>query len=283
MGSTPHRATAPGWAVSLGEQSGREVTLVNPVQNVTFEGMAPRDLARIRDPDLSLYGGQDPRELPRYTYRDAARATEVPASTIAAWVRGMAYTRPSRARSRGGYVQPVIRRPDAKDARLSFNNLIEINVLRALREVHEVKLATVREAIEQAQKQHGIRRLLISEQLAASGGELFLDRYFTLEDLSHSAQFAMRDLLKQYLARVHMKEPRVEFSPIPRTPAYRDQELISVSPFIAFGRPRILRLGVSTSAIADRVNVGEEKSVIMEDYGLNEMEFAEAVLYEAAA
>ena len=58
--------------------------------------------------DLSLYGGQDPRELPRYTYNEASRATGVPASTIAAWVRGMPYASHTGQKA---FFEPVIRRP----------------------------------------------------------------------------------------------------------------------------------------------------------------------------
>jgi uncharacterized protein (DUF433 family) len=39
---------------------------------------------------------------------------------------------------------------------------------------------------------------------------------------------------------------------------------------------------VSTATIASRVNAGEERASIVEDYGLLEDEFDEAVLYEAA-
>ena len=229
--------------------------------------------------DLSLYGGQDPRELPRYTYNEASRATGVPASTIAAWVRGMPYASHTGQKA---FFEPVIRRPTPRDSRLSFLNLIEAYVLRALRESHNVRVSTVRRAIDIAQQLHGIDRLLASTQLKTSGGELFLDTYFTLETLSPSAQFAMRDLMKLYLKRVHIDDwLESEICPIPKTPEYKDRELISVSPFVAFGRPRIRRVGVSTHAIAERIDVGERREDVMQDYRLTEDEFTEAILYES--
>ena len=82
---------------------------------------------------FSLYGGLDPADVPRYTRVDASRATDVPASTIGVWAHGMAYTTSRGTKSR---YAPVITLPDPHDKRLSFNNLLEVNVLRALRKVH---------------------------------------------------------------------------------------------------------------------------------------------------
>jgi len=45
----------------------------------------------------------------------------------------MAYTTSRGTKSR---YAPVITLPDPHDKRLSFNNLLEVNVLRALRKVH---------------------------------------------------------------------------------------------------------------------------------------------------
>lgn len=69
---------------------------------------------------------------------------------------------------------------------------------------------------------------------------------------------------------------------MPRIPHNRDRELVLVSPLIAFGRPVIGRLGISTEAIADRINAGEDKNAVIEDYGLKEDEFDEALAYESA-
>lgn len=241
-------------------------------------------LVNARALDLSLYGGNDPRNEPRYTYPEAARATGVPVSTIAAWVRGMPYTRPHKGDR--GFVEPVIERPDPEDTRLSFNNLLEAHVLRALRQAPEVvQLSKVREAIKQAQEEHGIDRLLIDPKLRSSGGDLFLDYYIQLVELSKSRQYAMRSILQQYLTRIEVDEDvhRATFFPIPKNPQHSAEKLVRVSPFVAFGNPIIGHIGASTQAIAERYNVGEEASSIMRDYDLTEDEFDEALSYEAAA
>lgn len=233
-----------------------------------------------KKPGFKLYGDVDPAEMPRYTRVDAARATGVPASTVGVWVHGMRFT--SKKGVPGRY-EPVVMLPDANDPRLSFNNLLEVNVLRALREVHEVKLQSVREAMENAKRDHGIDRLLIHPRLTASGGKLFLDYYFQLVDLSNSKQLAMRSILEHSLSRVEVdKDLRAKFFPLPRYMP-RDARPILVSPYVSFGNALIERRGVSTFAIRSRFDAGEEKTSIIADYDLREDEFEEAILYEAAA
>lgn len=238
-------------------------------------------MANLGEPDLALYGDKDPRDLPRYTFADAARAIHVPASTIGTWVRGQHYPVKQGVKR----FHPLLHRPDKKDTRLSFNNLLEAFVLRALRNKHDVSLKNVREAVAIAEEQHNIPRLLITSQLRISGGELLLDSYFQLVHLTKSAQLVMRSMLRDYLARVEFADAPIArgFFPIARHPANRDQELILVSPFIAFGQPVVKRTGVSTFAIADRVNLGEDATAVMQDYGLEQSEFDEAIAYEQYA
>ena len=229
---------------------------------------------------FNLYGGLDPADIPRYTRIDAERATRVPASTVAVWVAGMPYTTGKGVKKR---YEQVIALPDPDDPRLSFNNLIEVFALRALREVHEVKLQSVREAMDNAKRDHGIDRLLIHPNLRSSGGRLFLDYYFQLVDLSNSKQLAMRQILEHSLQRIEIDEQlRTYFFPIPRRMPAETRPIL-VSPYISFGNAVIDRRGVSTYAIRSRFDAGEDKSSIVADYDLTEEEFEEAIRYEAAA
>lgn len=220
---------------------------------------------------------QDLREHPRYTYREVARAADIPVSTVGAWVRGYPYG----VKRGGGSFKAVIQRPDPRDPRLSFNNLLEISVLRALRKTHQIELRYIRQALTMAQHEHGIQRLLISPELRAAPGRLFLRQYGRLLELTMARQLAMEKIFEQFLERVDFS--KAQFFPIERSLGGQGGKLILVTPFVAFGRPIISRVGVSTRAIAERVNAGEERGAIMLDYDLNELEFDEALLYEAAA
>ena len=225
-----------------------------------------------------LYGGVDPRDLPRYSYPEAARATGVPASTIAAWVRGMGYGR----KNDRGFFRPVIERPG--DGRLSFYNLIEVHVLRSLRTKHAVKLNHVREAAEVAETKFNIPKLLLSEQLRFGAGQLFLEQYGKITHLTLSEQLTLGTLLVTYLDRIEFGDGGLpkDFSPLERL-TQTGRKLILVSPTISFGRPIVRRLGITTHAIAERINAGESEQSVSEDYGLEPAELTEALAYESAA
>jgi uncharacterized protein (DUF433 family) len=230
---------------------------------------------------FELYGGKDPRNLPQYSFVEGARATGIPTSTLRAWVVGQGYQR----KDDRGYFVPVIQRPQVEDSRLSFTNLIEAHVLRALRTVHEVQLGRIREAVDVAGEELGIPRLLISPDLRAGAGQLFLDRYTYLLELTKAQQLAMRSVLDQFLSRVEYDKSKLptEFFPFERSPRNFGARLIALSPFISFGRPILRRTGVSTQAVVGRLNAGEPPEAVMADYGLKESELEEAILYESAA
>lgn len=233
-----------------------------------------------RRPDI--YGGRDPVDLPRYSYREASKATDVPATTIASWFRGQVWY----GRSGPGLFRPVLQRPDRRDSRLSFNNLLEVHILRALRRVHAVRLDSVRQAIQRATEEFKVPRLLLSNQLHAGGGELFLEIYSDLVHLSRSRQIIMKEVFTSYLQRITVEDAHADifpFYPFPKSPDRGSQKLILISPHVAFGAAVVSRTGVTTSTIARRLDSGEDRAVIVEDYGLQEAELEEAVLYELAA
>jgi len=58
---------------------------------------------------------------------------------------------------------------------------------------------------------------------------------------------------------------------------------IAIDPHIAFGRPIVRRAGVSTAAIADRIDAGESVESLADDYDLSRDEIEQAVLYSRAA
>jgi uncharacterized protein (DUF433 family) len=58
---------------------------------------------------------------------------------------------------------------------------------------------------------------------------------------------------------------------------------IAIDPKIAFGRPVMVRMGISTGTIAERIDAGESVSELAADYSLSPEEIEQAVLYERAA
>src|SRR5579862_1938474 len=99
------------------DEGGRATARDGPIQRRSLDLDGEEMTASV-----DFYGNKDPRDLPRYSYPEAARATGVPATTIKTWVYGYS--------SRGklvNYLRGVIERP--REGRLSFNNLIDVHVL----------------------------------------------------------------------------------------------------------------------------------------------------------
>lgn len=172
-----------------------------------------------------------PTERPRYTIGQAAQYLCISNTTLRSWVVGRPY--PAGGGSR--YSQPLIARPDEQDLRLSFNNLVEAHVLRALRTRHKVPMPAVR-------------------------------------------------LLQAHLQRI---DRNIEGLPVRLFPVsirgLDGPKVVVIDPQVSFGRPYISGKGVRTSTIVERLDAGESREDVARDYGLEDFEIDEAILYERAA
>src|SRR5690349_11836891 len=101
------------------------------------------------------------------------------ATTLKSWVSGRNYPVSEGEKHWAG----LIHRPDEGDSRLSFSNLIEAHVLLALRKQYRVKMREIRTALEYAQARYKISRVLLSPQLRATAGNIFLDYLNELTNL----------------------------------------------------------------------------------------------------
>ncbi len=218
----------------------------------------------------------DPREFAAYTVSEAARYVRIPAPTLRTWVvRSSDISRPNRCMQ-----SPLIIAPERDPIRLSFNNIIEAYVLRALRTRHGVSISAARRAIDEAENNLGVKRLLLCPELRTNAGELFLDTYSTLISLNRASQLGIRLVLQEYLERIEVDEAN---RPARLFPSNRTDKVIVLDPWVAFGRPIVARRGISTSAIVSRINAGETEEEIAQDYNLQIIEVEEAVVYEQAA
>lgn len=224
---------------------------------------------------------QDIRNRPAFGPAEAARYLRLPAATLRGWVVGRAYP---RAGSQAVF-QPLIKPVHDQPLQLSFFNLIEAHVLRALRTEHGVAIAELRKAIAYAEKSLHIDRLLLRQELRTHAGQVFLDRYAELINLGASGQLALRKVLEEHLRRVEWDEWQfpVRLYPYVDSSQRTAERQIAIDPKVAFGRPVLLRAGVSTAAIADRIDAGESVEALAEDYDLSREEVEQAVLYSRAA
>ena len=204
----------------------------------------------------------------------------MPPATLRYWVHG----RTSGSGGQSVVSNPLIRAPAGAGNLISFNNLVEAHVLRALRTTSGIRLAAVREAIDYAEEALGTTRLLLSDDLAASGRHILLDRLGELVTLSRSGRLAMRQLLGIHLHRIDRDDEARPFRLYPLRPGWsEDRRPVVIDPRIAFGRPTVAGCGIPTGALVDRYDAGESLQALARDYRLAISQIADAVFYERAA
>ena len=223
----------------------------------------------------------DLRDNPAYTIAEAARYLKLAPATLRSWVLGRRYP----TAGGNGRFHPLIRLASRQPPLLSFWNLIEAHVLRSLRTEHVVPVRALRPALAFAEKRLHVQRLLLRKELCTVAGQVFLDRYGQLINLSASGQLAMRHVFSAHLKRVEWDEWMfpVRLYPFVSAGTLAQDRPIVIDPKISFGRPVVIRMGISTAAIVGRVDAGEAVNDIAEDYDLSPEEVEQAVLYERVA
>lgn len=230
---------------------------------------------------MDKIANNDRRNKPAYGLAEAARYMKLPVATLRSWVVG----RPYSTTKGGRQFKPLIHPPVKKPPTLSFWNLVEAHVLRALRTDHRVSIGAVRKALTYAEDALQIDRLLLSKELRTEGGRVFLQRYGELVELSASGQLALRLVFEDHLKRVEWGEWMfpIRLYPYSSSESASLERTIAIDPAVAFGRPLLARAGVTTRTIAERIDAGESVAAVASDYDLREGEVEEAVLYERAA
>jgi len=220
---------------------------------------------------------QDAREMPAYTIAEAAHYLCIPKATVNAWVKGTTYT----VRGESKPFRRVIELPDKSLSLLSFYNLAEAHVLRALRTEYGLPLPVIRKALDYVRKEFGWDRPLIQEQFRTDGATLFVERLGKLVDTSRPEQ-SLLPLLYEYLDRIEW-EDRFAARLYPFTLAVRGPNAprsIVIDPHRSFGRPLLDRLGVTTNVIAERYKAGDSISKLVKEYGGPQTDIEEAIRCE---
>lgn len=229
---------------------------------------------------MAAFDKTDLRHQGAYTLAEAARYLKLPQATLRAWAVGRDYPVADGQNRFKALIKPARGKPPL----LSFFNLIEAHVLRALRTEHGVSIKALRNSIAYAERTLKIDRLLLREDLRTHGGRVLLDHYGHLIDLSASGQIAIRKALEDHLARVEWDQWKfpVRLYPYPSA-ALDERRPIAIDAHIAFGRPVLVAKGVSTHVIAERLDAGESVNALAADYDVTPADIEQAALYERAA
>jgi uncharacterized protein (DUF433 family) len=225
-----------------------------------------------------FYGGLDPRGIPNYAISEAARYLRIPAGTIRSWVAGRRY------KTTKGIQQfsPLITTPEQKPRLLSFTNLIEVHILRAIRKEHQIQLDKVRTALDYLESQLQVPHPLARQQFRTDGINLFIERYGTLINASQAGQTALKDALNAHLERI---EPdgsglAIKLYPFTRSHEEHSPRIVVIDPRVAFGRLVISGTGIPTQIIAERYYAGDSIDDLADDYNCDRQTIEEAIRCE---
>jgi uncharacterized protein (DUF433 family) len=170
---------------------------------------------------------------------------------------------------------------------LSFTNLIEAHVLHAIRRVHKIRMSKVREAINAIRDEFESLHPLAEIDLYTEGKNILV-RYETYVNMSAGKQSEMEAVIGIYVKRIERDKGRIArfypFTGKPRVkgPGIEEQpKLVSVDPFVSFGRPVIAGTNIRTEIIAERWWAGDKMDELAEEYKLDRDIVEAAVRYES--
>lgn len=220
----------------------------------------------------------DPRDMPAYSIPVAAHYLRIPVTTLQYWVRGKRYST-DKGRKRA---EPVLVLPDPGRPLLSFFNIAEAHILRALRKETRIQLPHIRRAIDFVAKRFAKPHPLLQYQFKTDGASLFVEEIGKLIDVSGFGQMVMPEMM-EHLERLEFKDNLVtRLYPFTRQND-AGPKTIFIDPRYSFGRPVLARICVPTTVIAERYEAGESVGDLAQDYGCEALEIEEAIRCELSA
>ncbi|OLP20413.1 hypothetical protein BST81_00580 [Leptolyngbya sp. 'hensonii'] len=220
----------------------------------------------------------DFRNIPTYSIVDAARYLTIPVGTLRSWLQGRYYPVEDGKR----FFEPLIQRPDPDIPQLSFTNLVEAHVLRAIREIHGVRLDKVRTALDYIDQQFDIPHPLARIEFQTDGISLFIESMGRLINASEKGQLEMQNVLKHLLERIEWDKGGIaaRLFPLTRIKDQNAPKILVIDPRISFGRPILTGTGIPTAILAERYKAGEAMDNLAEDYGCDRLQIEAAIRCE---
>jgi uncharacterized protein (DUF433 family) len=207
----------------------------------------------------------DLSNIPVYPFVDAARYLKIPVDTLRSWVRGRSYNTSQGKR----YSEPLIELSSPEARELSFTNLVEAHVLRAIRVEHKIRLDQIRIALNYISLELKYEHPLVREDfLRTDGKSIYVEHLGRLLDASKNGQIAIRETLEIYLTRIEVDEKGIaaRLFPFIHSKQRNDPKVIVIDPNISFGRPVIAGTRIPTGILADRARAGESANTLARDF-----------------
>jgi len=164
---------------------------------------------------------------------------------------------------------------------LSFNNLAEAHILKAMRRVHKLPLQRIRKSLVELSKIRQTPHPLLDETFETDGINLCIRDADDVINLSKNSQREIREFVALYLQRIERSQGRVTRL-YPFVVAEREDEprSISISPTVSFGKPVISGTGISTSVIVGRFNARDSIADLAAEYQVDTATLEDAIRWE---
>jgi len=227
---------------------------------------------------IDIYNGQDPRDIPNYTYPEASRLSGVPQATLRSWVRGRPYPRQDGT----AYFKPIIELPDADIPALSYNNIIEVHVLSFIRKHHQLELRKVRSAIDFMKKKWKMTHPLTYQGFKTDGIDLFIEQLGGTINASRGGQMVFQEAIEARLTRIEYGDDghSIRLFPFVRNlDSPQQPKIISADPRVSFGKPVIAGTGIPVTNIVERLEAGDSIAELADDFQIQPAQVEEAIRY----
>lgn len=220
----------------------------------------------------------DTRHVATYPVADAARYLAIPTGTLRSWLHGRTYP----IAHGNKYFEPLIHLPNGGNHQLSFTNLVEAHVLRAIRQNHKVRLDKVRTALDYVEQKFGLPYPLARAQFQTDGVDLFVESMGQLINASRDGQLAMQKTLQQLLQRIEWDEEGFaqRLFPLIHLQQVNAPRVLEIDPRISFGRPVVVNTGIPADMIVDRFRAGESLESLADDYDFSRQQIEDILRYE---
>jgi uncharacterized protein (DUF433 family) len=203
-------------------------------------------------------------DTPAYSCLQAAHYVGVPKHTLARWI------------GEEGLIQTPA------PSSLSFNNLAEAHILKAMRKVHGLSLQSIRNALRELSEFRKSEHPLLDETFETDGVDLCIREQDQVINLSRKGQREIREFVALYMHRIERDKSGQIVNLYPFIVADRANEPkhVSISPIVSFGKPVLAGTGISTSVIAGRFIARDSVADLASEYGVSAAVLEDAIRWE---
>lgn len=206
-------------------------------------------------------------DRPTYSVSQAAQYVDLPVATLRSWVGPVG----------------LIQTPEPNN--LSFNNLAEAHILKAMRRNHRMSMQGIRKALSSLSELRKTEHPLLDEKFMTDGISLCIEEEDKIVNLNRELQTEIREFAEIYLARIERENGRAArlypfISKVTSLEAADEPKHISISPTISFGRPVLVGTGIATSVIAGRFSARDTLDDLAKEFGVEKSTLEDAIRWE---